>query len=83
MVDIEFVFQEAFIFDQPLNWDVAVVTDMSKAFWDASAFNQDLNSWDTSSVARLEGTFAGASSFNGGIVRLISGWVPVTHSSSK
>lgn len=47
------------------------VTDMRAMFRNAKNFNQDLNSWDTSSVSRmggfLNGVFWGAESFNGEI----------------
>lgn len=48
MVDMEFVFQEAFGFDQPLNWDVSLVTTVEDSFREASVFNGDIVSTNTS-----------------------------------
>eukprot|EP00204_Picochlorum_oklahomense_P004416 CAMPEP_0118797940 /NCGR_PEP_ID=MMETSP1161-20130426/399_1 /TAXON_ID=249345 /ORGANISM="Picochlorum oklahomensis, Strain CCMP2329" /LENGTH=273 /DNA_ID=CAMNT_0006725185 /DNA_START=145 /DNA_END=966 /DNA_ORIENTATION=- len=56
------------------------ITDLSKLFWNADAFNEPIGSWDTSSVANMSGLFWGASSFsqdisswNTGNVRDMSG----------
>jgi surface protein len=40
------------------------VTNMSTMFRDASAFNQPLNSWNTSNVTDMSAMFLGASAFN-------------------
>ena len=45
-------------------WDVSAVTDMSKMFFHARAFNQDLSKWDVSAVKDMSLMFAYASSFN-------------------
>merc|ERR1712078_608181 len=42
----------------------AAVTDMAWMFADASAFNQDLSSWNTAAVTDMWGMFSGASAFN-------------------
>ena len=51
------MFEEARSFNQPLNWDVSNVTDMSAMFYGASSFNQPLNHWGekVSNVATMGG----------------------------
>ncbi len=53
--------------DQP---DLSQVTDMSRMFSYASAFNQDVSDWDVSNVTNMESMFDGALSFNNGGVAL-------------
>jgi len=44
--------------------DLSQVTDMSRMFVNASAFNQDINTWDVSAVTNMSDMFFGASAFN-------------------
>ncbi|MDM8564070.1 BspA family leucine-rich repeat surface protein [Candidatus Halobeggiatoa sp. HSG11] len=44
--------------------DLSSVTNMSSMFRDASAFNQDINSWNVSNVTSMGWMFSGASVFN-------------------
>jgi len=44
--------------------DLSGVTNMSLMFYNASAFNQDINSWNTAAVTDMSSMFRGASAFN-------------------
>ena len=44
--------------------DLSNVTDMSRMFSDASAFNQDIGDWDVSNVTNMYNMFDGARAFN-------------------
>ncbi|MDD2965522.1 MAG: BspA family leucine-rich repeat surface protein, partial [Bacteroidales bacterium] len=46
------------------SWDVSHVTNMSAAFYKASAFNQDISSWDVGAVTNMEDMFKRAFAFN-------------------
>ena len=45
-------------------WNVSKVTNMSKMFEDAKAFNQDISKWDVSNVTNMNYMFGGALAFN-------------------
>ena len=45
-------------------WNVSSVTDMSRMFNQASAFDQDISGWDVSEVTNMGSMFSGASAFN-------------------
>ncbi len=45
-------------------WDTTRVTDMSKLFQYAQAFNHDISGWDVSNVIDMNGMFNGARVFN-------------------
>ena len=51
-------------------WDVRNVTDMSRMFQDAAAFNGDLSGWDVRNVTDMSWHVYGAAAFNGDL----SGW---------
>lgn len=44
--------------------DLSNVTDMSSMFWGATAFNQDISSWNTGNVTNMRNMFTGAIAFN-------------------
>jgi len=45
-------------------WNTSEVTDFAGVFFNATSFNQDINSWDTSEVTNMQGVFADAGNFN-------------------
>ena len=45
-------------------WDVSRVTDMSKLFFSAISFNDDISKWDVSRVTNMNRMFMGAKSFD-------------------
>ena len=49
-------------------WDTSKVTNMDKAFENATSFNGDISSWDTSGVTSMSFMFFNASSFDGDIL---------------
>jgi surface protein len=60
------MFQEAYAFNQPLDWGgkVAKVRYMNLMFSGATAFNQPLNNWDVSGVYSMGYMFWKATAFN-------------------
>ena len=46
------------------NPDLSQVTNMTRMFFSASSFNQDLSAWDVSNVTTMKEMFRGASVFN-------------------
>ena len=46
------------------DWTTSEVTDMSRMFYRAESFNQDISKWDTSNVTDMSGMFCEATSFN-------------------
>ena len=48
-------------------WDVSAVTEMSKMFYYAAAFNADISKWDVSSVTDMRWMFFHAHAFNADI----------------
>jgi surface protein len=50
--------------DRVTTCDVSQITDLSLAFFNNSAFNQDLSQWDTSAVTNMFAMFYDASAFN-------------------
>ncbi|MFV0346229.1 MAG: BspA family leucine-rich repeat surface protein [Bacteroidales bacterium] len=55
---------------KPMEWDVSSVTTMGRMFYiekeKYSSFNQDISSWDVSSVTRTDNMLDGADVFNNG-----------------
>ena len=47
-----------------MDWDTAVVIDMSAMFQRVSIFNRDISSWDTAVVTAMSTIFHGASKSN-------------------
>jgi surface protein len=61
-------------------WDTSRVTNMSKMFWCAFRFNQDIGRWDTSRVTNMSEMFCGAHVFNQDIGRWNTSRVTKMHS---
>ncbi len=57
------MFFESRAFNQPLNWNVSSVTDMSFMFAHTDAFNRPLD-WDVSHVTNMDSMFWYARAFN-------------------
>jgi surface protein len=60
------MFQDATIFNDPKvsKWDVSNVIVMNQMFYNATSFNQSLNSWNVSNVVNMSSMFASASTSN-------------------
>jgi surface protein len=58
------MFDNARMFNQPLDWDVSQVESMNDMFYGASSFDQDISNWNVSNVRAMSGMFAHATSFN-------------------
>ncbi|VVH58504.1 Chitinase (EC, partial [uncultured Gammaproteobacteria bacterium] len=52
------------------NWDMSHVSDASRAFFDATTFNQNIDNWDVSKVTNMSHMFLSAKVFN----QNIGGW---------
>ena len=77
VTDMNSMFNQAALFKKPINtnivvqsdgttykaWDVSNVKDMSLMFYEAK-FDQDIGSWNVSSVTNMHGMFTGAELFN-------------------
>ncbi|MFC2604387.1 MAG: BspA family leucine-rich repeat surface protein, partial [Bacteroidota bacterium] len=63
VTNMNYMFQGATSFNQPLNWNTANVTIMPGMFQGATSFNQLLN-WNTANVTNMANMFYGATSFN-------------------
>jgi surface protein len=50
------------------HWDVSHVSGAHKAFYSATAFNQDIGSWDVSKVTDISYMFYNATIFNFGCI---------------
>lgn len=61
-------------------WDTSRVTNMSRMFWCAFRFNQDIGRWDTSRVTNMWEMFCGAHVFNQDIGRWNTSRVTNMHS---
>lgn len=50
------------------DWDVSTITNMKGMFFNATSFNQSLNTWNVSNVVNFQSMFDFASVFNGSII---------------
>lgn len=64
-VDMEYVFQSANSFNQPINsWNTSTVNSMRDMFINAFAFNQPIGNWNVSNVVSFQAMFFNATAFN-------------------
>ncbi len=54
--------------------DLSGTTNLSGAFYDATAFNSDISGWDTTGVTDMSNMFAGAAAFDSPLVVTENGW---------
>ena len=71
VTDMAFMFGDTAVNQDISGWDVSNVTDMSYMFFNATAFNRDLNGWGgkTSNVTDMSRMFYQAHAFNQNISR--------------
>lgn len=58
------LFEEAYNFNQPLDWDTKNVVYMNSMFYKASSFNNDVSNWDISNVKTTRSMFYKAYNFS-------------------
>ena len=46
------------------NWNISLITDMSKLFYFKGNFNEDISKWNVSNVTDMSNMFNGCKNFN-------------------